>query len=261
MKSKFFVDIADFELFDFHCHASNLDDFDNYLNRFNIGKFCLMPTVMANDFNNINEFIERIKPLKKKFGARAITFGCMDFNKDAEKNKELLENQKATMKIQGIKIHPEQGFKINKNFLKPFFKCILDVLGQDTPIYIHTDWPLLEEKGFRPNGLKATFNKIVSFFPEFTFIMGHAGGSADYLNIWKSCKKYSNVLVETSMAPTTSPLEEIIWRIGPERLLFGTNYPYCLPSSEIVKIFSLYQVSDAERKLILNSNAEVLFSK
>ncbi|MHA1763162.1 MAG: amidohydrolase family protein, partial [Promethearchaeota archaeon] len=220
-----------------------------------------MPTVITNDFNNINEFIEKIKPLKEKHGTRAITFGCLDFSKNAEKNMELLEKQKSSIKIQGIKIHPEQGFKINKNFLKPYFKSILDVLGQDTPIYIHTDWPLLEEKDFRPNGLKDTFNKIVSFFPEFKFIMGHAGGSADYLNIRKSCEKYPNVFVETSMAPTTSPLEEIIWKIGPERLLFGTNYPYCLPSSEIVKILSLYQVSDAERKLILNSNAEVFFSK
>ena len=63
------------------------------------------------------------------------------------------------------------------------------------------------------------------------------------------------------MAPVTSPLEEVIWKIGPERLLFGSNYPYCATSIELVKLQSLYKVSDDDIRIILESNAEVLFEK
>lgn len=259
MKKEFILEIPEYELFDFHCHASNLNDFEENLKKYNIGKFCMMPTVIENDFNDISAYINKIKPYKAKYGKKAIIFGNLDFSLPAERNVELLRKQISDINIQGIKIHPEQGFEINKSFLRPYFKAIIDVLGTEIPIYIHTDWPLLEEKDYFPNGLKETFNKIVSFFPEFKFIMGHAGGSADYLNIWKTCEKYPNVYIETSMAPATSPLEEIIWKLGPKRILFGSNYPYCTRSSEIVKILSLYQVTDADRKLILSSNGEVLF--
>ncbi len=260
MKKELFLDIPDFELFDFHCHVSNMEEFEKDRAKFKIKKFCLMPTVIENDFNDIKSYIEKIRPFKEKYGDRAFIFGLLDFSKDKEANEKLLSEQKTKIKIQGVKIHPEQGFELNKNFLKPYFRAITDALGQNTPIYIHTDWPLLEEKGFQPNGLKDTFNKFPAYFPEFSFIMGHAGGSADYLKIWKTCKMYPNVHVETSMAPSTTPLEEVIWKIGPQRLLFGSNYPYCGTSIEIVKVFSLYHITDTDKKFIFNSNAEVLFS-
>ncbi|TXT53385.1 MAG: hypothetical protein BAJALOKI2v1_1000008 [Promethearchaeota archaeon] len=117
----------------------------------------------------------------------------------------------------------------------------------------------MKENGFAPRSLKETFEKIVSFFPDFQYIIGHAGGSGAFLDIWKTCKRHPNVYIETSMAPTTSPLEEVIWKLGPERILFGSNFPYCSTSVEIRKILSLYKVSDEDKKQILESNAEVLF--
>ncbi|MHA1490594.1 MAG: amidohydrolase family protein [Promethearchaeota archaeon] len=260
MKKELSIDIKGYKIFDFHRHLSPMNQFKDNIDQFNIDKFCLMPTMLNNDFKNIMSYIQNAKPYHEKYKEKAIIFGALDFSKDGEYNKELLEKQAKFAPIKGIKIHPEQGFKLEKNFLKRYFKCITDVLGNDVPIYVHTDWPLLEEKGFTPNGIKNTFDKIVSFFPEFKFVMGHAGGSADYLNVWKSCKKFSNVYIETSMAPVTSPLSEVVWKVEPERLVFGSNYPYCGTSIEIVKILSLYKVKEEEKKNILESNAEVLFS-
>jgi predicted TIM-barrel fold metal-dependent hydrolase len=259
MIKEYFLDIPKFQLFDFHRHASTIEEFDKNLNQFNIGRFCLMPCHQTNDFQNLSSYIEKIKPYREKFKENALIFGALDFAKDKEQNSTLLEKQKRALDIKGIKLHPEQGFIINKKSLKPYFAAISDVLGYDAPIYIHTDWPLLEEKGYAPDLNKDNFDKIVSFFPEFKYIMGHAGGSGAYLNIWKSCKKFPNVYIETSMAPVTSPLEEVIWKFGPERLLFGSNYPFCATSIEIVKIFSLYKICDEDKRSILQSNAEVLF--
>jgi len=249
------------EIFDFHRHFRDIESFERDIKRFNIKKFCIMPTVIENDFIDILSYIERTKPIYEKFKEKIKVFGCLDFTKDKIFNLELLEKQKENLNIQGVKLHPEQRFKLKKKSLKPYFDVISESMGLDIPIYIHTDWPLIKEYGFAPRSLKDTFGKIVSFFPEFQYIIGHAGGSGAFLNIWKLCKKHSNVYIETSMAPTTSPLEEVIWKIGPERLLFGSNFPYSSTSVEIRKIQSLYKISDVDKKKILELNAEVLFEK
>ena len=261
MKQKLYLNIPEYKIFDFHRHISNLSEFEQDLNDFNIGKFCLMPTTIENDFENISTYIENVKPYYEKYKDKALIFGALDFSNDYNYNKEQLEKQKRSVNIKGIKLHPEQGFELNKKFLKPYFRAISDIFGFDIPIYIHTDWPLKEEERYAPESIKNTFDKIVSNFVEFKFIMGHAGGSGAYLNVWKSCKKFSNVYLETSMSPVTSPLEEVIWKIGPERLLFGSNYPYSATSIELVKLQSLYKVADEDIRMALESNAEVLFSK
>jgi predicted TIM-barrel fold metal-dependent hydrolase len=259
MRQKLYLNIPEYKIFDFHRHISNLSEFEQNLNDFNIGKFCLMPTTIENDFKNIPTYIENVKPYYEKYKERALIFGALDFSKDYNHNRELLEQQKKTVNIKGIKLHPEQGFDLDKKFLKPYFRVIADIFSYDIPIYVHTDWPLTEKKGYAPEPLKENFTKIVANFSEFNFILGHGGGSGAWRNLWKICKKFANVLIETSMTPATTPLEEVVWKIGPERLLFGSNYPYCTISSEILKIQNLYKVNDNDIRMILESNSEVLF--
>ncbi|MHA1436108.1 MAG: amidohydrolase family protein [Promethearchaeota archaeon] len=254
-------EIPKYKIFDFHRHPIlNLEIFEQNLRDFNINSFCLMPSMIEEDFSNYKLYYDRIQNIIKKYKNNCKVFGYLDFSKNFEQNKSFLLQQKVDLNIQGIKIHPDQNFIIKKSFLSSYFKIISDILGYNTPIYIHMDWPLLEINKFAPNGKKGTFNKIVSFFPDFKFIMGHAGGSGDYLNIWKSCKRFPNVYIETSMAPVTSSLEEVIWKIGHEKIIFGSNYPYCGTSIELVKILSLYKVTDNDKRAILESNWEALFS-
>lgn len=261
MDKKLDFDIPKYKIFDYHRHVSTLNDFEDNLKEFNIGKFCLMPTMIENDFQNIHSFIEKVKPYHVKYEEQAVIFGALNFSKDAEENGTLLKQQLQELAIKGIKIHPEQGFKLEKNLLKPFFNVITEVLGHNIPMYVHMDWPLIEAKNFAPYSNKETFDKLASFFPDFKFIMGHAGGSGQYQDVWKTCKKLPNVYIETSMGPSTSPIEEVVQKIGPERVLFGSNYPYCSTSVELVKILCLHDVLDAEKKIILKSNWEVLFAK
>ncbi len=254
-------DVPKYKIFDYHRHISTLNGFEDNLKKFNIGRFCLMPTMIENDFQNIPSFIEKVKPYHIKYKEQAVIFGALNFSKDIEYNLNLLKQQQQELAIKGIKIHPEQGFKLEKQLLTPYFNAITEVLGRNIPVYIHMDWPLIEEKGYAPFSNKETFDKVASFFPDFKFIMGHAGGSGQYRNVWKTCKKFPNVFIETSMGPSTSPLEEVVQKIGPERVLFGSNYPHCGTSVELVKILCLHDVSDADKKTILESNWEVLFAR
>ena len=258
MKKVLDVQISPYKIVDFHRHVSNLDYFDTNLKKFKISKFCLMPSMIEKDFNDIPNYITKLLPYVKKYGESAIPFGAIDFSKDSEEYLDLLKQQKTDLKIKGIKLHPNQGFELDKHYLEPYFKVISEAIGY-VPIYIHMDWPLIEENGYAPRGKKNTFNKLVTLFPDHNFIMGHAGGSGDYLKIWKTCKKYPNVYIETSMAPTSSTLSEVVWKVGAERILFGSNYPYCGTSIELIKILSMYKVSELDKKAILESNWEALF--
>ena len=259
MKQKLDYDIEHFTIIDSHCHASSkFEVFQKNMETFNIKKFCLMPTVIENDFNDLDNYFNKVKSINAKFKNTCFIFGALDFSKTPEENRELILNQRDKEKIKGIKVHHEQNFLLDKKYLQPYFKIIEDVFGFDFPIYIHTDWPLIGER-LKPTKLKDSFSKFPNYFPDFKFIMGHGGGSGAYVSIWKVCKKYSNVYVESSMCPTTQSLEEVIWRVGEDRVIFGSNFPYCGISVEIVKILSLYQVTDEDRENIFYNNAKVLF--
>ncbi|MHA1150781.1 MAG: amidohydrolase family protein [Promethearchaeota archaeon] len=259
MKKKLYVEIPDYRIFDCHRHVSStIEDFDANIEEFNIDKFCLMPSMIEGDFYDLPKYIKKLKPYVEKYKKNVKIFGFLNFSESYSDILEMLDTQKRELNIVGIKIHPYQKFLIDKAQLNPYFKAINEIFGNNLPIYIHLDWPLLPTR-YAPQGKKNTFNKIVSFFPEFTFIMGHAGGSGDYLNIWKSCKKYSKIYIETSMAPVDSTLSEVVWKVGPERLLFGSNYPYCGTNIELVKILCMYKVSEADKRAILSSNWEAIF--
>lgn len=73
-----------------------------------------MPTSIENNFQDILSYIEKIKPYHDKFKDDAIIFGAIDFSKAKEYNLDLIEKQKKSVNIKGIKIHPEQGFEIKK---------------------------------------------------------------------------------------------------------------------------------------------------
>lgn len=260
MKQKLDFNLDQFQIFDSHCHPSlDLRDFEANLNNFKIKQFCFMPTVIENDFNDLRGYFRRINPIVNKFKKFCLVFGALDFAKSPEKNRILIEEQKIKEDIKGIKFHYEQNFTLDRDYLVPYFKVIEDVFGFDIPIYIHTDWPLKGER-LEPTKLKDSFSKFPEFFPEHKYIAGHAGCSGAYLSVWKVCKKFSNVFVETSMCPTTPTLEEIVWKVGSDRILFGSNYPYCATSVEVVKILSMYKVTDEDRENIFYNNAEVLFS-
>jgi len=72
MNEKMYCEVPRFKIFDFHRHASEMNDFEKNLKEFNVGKFCLMPTTLENDFQDILSYIEKIKLYHDKFKDDAI---------------------------------------------------------------------------------------------------------------------------------------------------------------------------------------------
>ncbi len=94
------------------------------------------------------------------------------------------------------------------------------------PVYLHC----LIRNGFSVTDLVVLANQ----FPSVNFVLGHSGiGHIDLYGI-DLISKTNNVLLETS-GGYTRVIQYALERLGPNRLLFGTEYPIQHPAVELAK--------------------------
>jgi len=250
-------------IFDFHCHFH--DDLFSYMTQYSIKVSNMMPSWRSYDILSINNkynsqfldylpIIEQFQKYKEKIKnkdqneVRLNLFIPILFNHTPADFEGIINKYHPN----GAKIHPLQNFTVSKEQFEPYFEI---VQKKKMPIYIHTDWIPSAEFGKYQININETFGQITDMYPSIKFIMGHAGNSDSWVNIWKLLKKRSNVYVETSMAPSPGELEKIIQKIGPNKIVFGSNFPFCDPSVELMKIIMLNHVSDEEKNQIVYDNA------
>lgn len=79
------------------------------------------------------------------------------------------------------------------------------------------------------------FVRLAARFPSVTFVLGHAGvGDLDFYGI-DLIKPNDNILFETSCG-LTATIRAALNRLGPHRLLFGSEYPMQSPRVELTKL-------------------------
>jgi len=99
-----------------------------------------------------------------------------------------------------------------------------------------------------------TINFINKLAPRATVIIPHLGrlnggfSSLDDSGIWKK----ENIYADSALA-FTSEIEVFLRKYGSDKLLFGSDFPFGLPSSELKKILSL-TISDLDKEKILGLN-------
>lgn len=94
--------------------------------------------------------------------------------------------------------------------------------------------------------------------PGTIFVLGHSGtGNIDYHAI-SLIKDQVNIFLETSGGYTTV-ISDALSRLGPERLLFGSEFPLQHPSAELAK-FRAIGVSPQDWALISGANATRILS-
>jgi hypothetical protein len=245
---------------DFHWHWH--DSYQKYLSSIPTGALCIMPSwktmetfdfseAVPNDFTNPSQYFHQFEIIESNPTMDSIKkfyFFPLDFTQSIE----IFESQIKKYRPAGIKLHPLQNFPIEKSSLEPYFSMCA---RHHLLIYIHTDWVPSAEFGQYRNRMSETFGTIVNWFPDITFIMGHAGNNDSWVNIWKYTKKFPNIVIETSMAPSPGEIEKVIQKCGIERVVFGSNFPFCNPLVEIVKIQALNHVNLEEKQMILSQNA------
>lgn len=94
--------------------------------------------------------------------------------------------------------------------------------------------------------------------PETKIIMAHMGGHFHTDDAIQVCLTHPNVYVDTSETPYVNKILETIEKVGPDRVLFGTDSPVDNPAVEIEKIRSLHLDKEVEDQVFYKNIAALL---
>ena len=146
------------------------------------------------------------------------TFGSVD-SKQADFLKRF--DDLLTMHIYGIKFHSDlQELPLDSAKLSEMMKVLIKS-GRRLPVYLHTgNFPI-----YRPleTPWDKALPKLLGDFPEITFVCGHAGWENPDAAL-RCAHLHPNLYLETSWQPPAT-IRRLCDEIGPERLLFGSDYP------------------------------------
>jgi predicted TIM-barrel fold metal-dependent hydrolase len=157
----------------------------------------------------------------------------------------------------GIKIHPVlQGLDPTDRAWWPVFETCAElgliVLSHSGPA--------------RPGGISAeptAFASLVGHLPGLSLVLAHAGGGA-----WRSTPQAANELpgvwfdvceiierTGSTVGPTLDELGALIATIGPERVIFGSDFPWYEPAHSLEVLRSLPGLTSHEIDAVAGGNA------
>jgi len=153
-------------------------------------------------------------------------------------------------RFRGLKLHPLlDGYHPNDPAVHPLAELLVE---RDLPILIHCGHPIFT--------LPWSIEELIVNFPGAKVILGHMGhGNIVYINASIDVAvRNPNVYLETSGMPMHTKIREAVERVGPDRVLYGSDVPFHHPRVEIEKV----RVSGLEPPLVervLGANARTLF--
>ncbi|MDF2985780.1 MAG: amidohydrolase 2 [Eubacterium sp.] len=181
---------------------------------------------------------------------------------------EHLENY-ISLGAKGIKLHPmAQGFDVRDKRLDDLYECCN-----------HKHFAILIHCGRVSNARLNEYSDfecilpVIEKYPELPIILAHmADGDAELC--LEVSKKYKNIYFDTSIVITGYPeimdvnepswlddeeVAETINRIGADKVIFGSDFPWGSPIHDLERINKL-KLSEDQKKLIFNGNAMRLFN-
>ena len=181
-----------------------------------------------------------------------------------ERMMEELLDKTDHFSARGLKIHPGEGrFFPDDPTLWPVYKTLetrgLPVISHGGP---DDDDP--DADYARPRA----FAKVAESFPGLHLVIAHLGGGL-FEESLEVARKYPNVFFDTSALipgdPNGDPLQdhsslsdeeavELIRKIGVDRVMFGSDYPWYHPLWDLKRFLRL-EFSENEKKALLAGNA------
>ncbi len=195
----------------------------------NIDSALLLPVASAAMVEKINSsFMEKATQNRQLFTAGTLHPELKNIEKEL---KRLSKN-----KIKAIKLCSfSQSFSLGSKEAFNLFNQI-EKFNQNNnySFFIILDTFTLSHKYFNTHPGNTTtpvlIEKIVKKFPKINFVAAHmAGLKADFLNIKKHIVKYDNLYLDTSNATHTLSQDEFVELLlihGPEKIIFGTDWPW-----------------------------------
>ncbi|MBE6947551.1 MAG: amidohydrolase [Ruminococcaceae bacterium] len=210
-----------------------------------ISEFAVLPVAIKPDrTRHINEFICREVADQPRFYGFGTLHAAMDGLMDEV--SFIMDNG-----LHGIKIHPDyQVFAIDDIRMYPVYEEIQGKL----PIVFHMGD--LRYDYSHPSRLK----KVLKDFPKLQTVAAHFGG---YQMREIACGELekTNCLFDTSsslMFMEPGLAESYIRRYGPERFLFGSDFPMWNPQIELERFMQLSLTDEEKEQIAWKTAAELL---
>jgi len=189
-----------------------LDDLVKEMDVAKVDKFVLF--TLGGLFRNFQASNDEIATAAHRFPQRIIPFGTVNpwYGEDALKE---MDRCVKVLKLKGFKLHPWMtSFPVNSELMYPIVEKLSEL---NVPVIIHSGTPPWSEP--------LQIGQLAKRFPEVKFIFAHMG----ITDLWKEAldiaKENSNVLLETSGAPTLA-IKLAAQDIAPERIVFGSDTPF-----------------------------------
>lgn len=131
-------------------------------------------------------------------------------------------------RFRGLKLHPLlDGYHPDDPAVHPFMELLIE---RGLPTLIHCGHPIFT--------LPWSIEELIRRYPEARVILGHMGhGNIVYINAAIDvAARNRNVYLETSGMPMHTKIREAVERVGPDRVLFGSDTPFHHPSVELTKV-------------------------
>ncbi len=149
----------------------------------------------------------------------------------------------------GLKIHsPLQGFLLSDPLVHPLVEICRSYGGA---VYAHTGTPITAEP-FQLAELARTF-------PDVPMVLGHMGFTDFWYDAVPAALQSQNIYLETSLIDIMN-IATAIDKVGPERILFGSDYPESDLELEVEKM-ALLEMGDEDRRQIMSTNALTLWGR
>jgi hypothetical protein len=160
---------------------------------------------------------------------------------------ELLERAIVDFGFQGLKLHPVTT--IAHPALDPTLRLIRAAAAHGAPTLLHC--------GDEPLTTPLAIAHAASACPDATLILGHMGGYFHVDEAIEVAERHANIVFDTSAMPYPGKIHEAVSRLGPERVLYASDGPFCSPLIEVEKV-RLAGLEPGEAELVLGGNARRL---
>jgi len=167
-------------------------------------------------------------------------------------NPDKLLKQIAAMGLKGVKVHPEyQDFSFDDERLFPLWEACIN---NDIFVITHAG----EDSNFKPpyKSNPESLSRFHQRFKDLKLVIAHLGS----FQMWDDAEKHiAGLPVYLDLAFTLGHIPDdqlirIIRKHGAERILFGTDSPWC-DQEQAVKHLNSLPLSKHEKELILGLNA------
>jgi predicted TIM-barrel fold metal-dependent hydrolase len=145
--------------------------------------------------------------------------------------------------FRGLKLHPDwEYFYMHGPTVRP----VLDRAAE-------YGWPVIFHSGYYPLSQPTLAFPLADSYPTVNFILAHLSyrHTADAIVVAERC---SNVYLEPSGNATATAIAEVLARLGPGKLLYGSDLPYTEPRDVMDKIRLQPGITPAALEQIFGGN-------